>query len=278
MSDSTQITDVTREYYDSSDADTFYATIWGGEDIHIGTYLGPDDDIFGASRRTVEFMAGMLQTLTKDSTVLDMGSGYGGSARLLVKRFDCRKAECLNLSVAQNQRNRKLCEAQGLTTQVSVTDGDFENLPYGNEEFDIVWSQDAFLHSGKRRRVVEEAVRVLKPGGELIFTDPMQSDTATPEQLKPIYDRIHLESMGSFSFYRKVAGELGLEVLNIVDLTHQMRNHYANVRAELVSREAEIAEKVSTTYIENMKKGLSHWVEGAEKGYLNWGIMHFRKK
>ena len=25
-------------YYDSPDADSFYFTIWGGEDIHIGMY------------------------------------------------------------------------------------------------------------------------------------------------------------------------------------------------------------------------------------------------
>ena len=29
---------VAATYYDSSDADRFYAEIWGGEDIHIGLY------------------------------------------------------------------------------------------------------------------------------------------------------------------------------------------------------------------------------------------------
>ncbi len=45
-----------RDYYDSADADDFYRTIWGGEDIHIGLYdRGPD--IRKASRRTVDHMA-----------------------------------------------------------------------------------------------------------------------------------------------------------------------------------------------------------------------------
>ena len=30
--------EVAERYYDSSDADSFYAEIWGGEDIHIGLY------------------------------------------------------------------------------------------------------------------------------------------------------------------------------------------------------------------------------------------------
>ncbi|MDN5874768.1 MAG: class I SAM-dependent methyltransferase, partial [Sinobacteraceae bacterium] len=48
---------VARDYYNSSDADTFYFTIWGGEDLHVGLYRTADEDIFEASRRTVESMA-----------------------------------------------------------------------------------------------------------------------------------------------------------------------------------------------------------------------------
>ncbi|MFB6261723.1 MAG: SAM-dependent methyltransferase, partial [Thiohalorhabdaceae bacterium] len=42
-----------REYYNSEDADTFYFTIWGGEDLHIGMYQSEDEPIFDASVRTV---------------------------------------------------------------------------------------------------------------------------------------------------------------------------------------------------------------------------------
>jgi sarcosine/dimethylglycine N-methyltransferase len=35
---------------------------------------------------------------------------------------------------------------------------------------------------------------------------------------------------------------------------------------------------VSRQYIDNMKKGLQHWVDGGNKGYLTWGVFHFRKK
>ena len=44
-------------------------------------------------------------------------------------------------------------------------DGSFEDLPFQDKAYDLVWSQDAFLHSGDRVRVLEEAVRVMKPGG-----------------------------------------------------------------------------------------------------------------
>ncbi len=55
--------DTAREYYNSTDADRFYATIWGGEDIHIGLYESENDSIVDASRRTVEKMAATVKNL-----------------------------------------------------------------------------------------------------------------------------------------------------------------------------------------------------------------------
>ncbi|HKJ07817.1 MAG TPA: class I SAM-dependent methyltransferase, partial [Gammaproteobacteria bacterium] len=86
-----------RDYYNSDDADNFYFTIWGGEDIHVGLYQSDDEPIFAASRRTVERLAGKLTGLGKDSRVLDLGAGYGGAARYLAATYGCRVV-ALNLS------------------------------------------------------------------------------------------------------------------------------------------------------------------------------------
>ena len=68
-----------RDYYNSEDADKFYATIWGGEDIHVGIYESPDDAIADASRRTVARMSALLECPGTGTRVLDIGSGYGGA-------------------------------------------------------------------------------------------------------------------------------------------------------------------------------------------------------
>nr|MBA2442576.1 SAM-dependent methyltransferase [Rubrobacter sp.] len=34
----------------------------------------------------------------------------------------------------------------------------------------------------------------------------------------------------------------------------------------------------SQEYIDRMKKGLGHWVDGGRGGHLAWGIFHFRAK
>ena len=264
-----------REYYNSEDADNFYFLIWGGQDIHIGLYESDDEPIAVASQRTVERMASLPSLIGTNLRVLDMGSGYGGAARYLAKRFGCH-VTALNLSEVENDRNRQLSREQGLDHLIEVVDGNFESLPFDDASFDLVWSQDAFLHSGARETVISEAVRVMKPGAELVFTDPMQADDCPDGVLQPILDRIHLETLGSPGFYRAMGDRHRLREAVFHDLTPQLVNHYARVLAETTTREVDLQGQVSKDYLERMKRGLQHWVDGGSRGYLSWGIFHFQ--
>lgn len=262
-------------YYDSGAADAFYQTVWGGQDIHIGLYRDAAEPIADASRRTVETMANRLIKADGTSRVLDLGAGYGGSARYLADRFGCQ-ATCLNLSETQNALNRTLTADAGLTDLVRVVYGDFENIQEPDDSFDIVWSQDAILHSGNRTRVLDEVRRVLVPGGQFIFTDPMQSDDCPEGVLQPILDRIQLSTLASFGFYRAELGARGFEEAGTEPLTDQLRMHYWRVGQALRDRYDEAVKLSGQTYVDNMIKGLQHWVDGADRGYLAWGIMDYR--
>lgn len=267
---------IARDYYNSSDADLFYYTIWGGEDIHIGLYNNEQESIFDASRRTVKRLASLAEDLNEDSKVLDIGSGFGGAARHLARKYGCR-VTALNLSEVENNRHRELNREQDLDHLIEVVDGSFEDMPFPDESFDVVWSQDAILHSGNREKVVAETVRVLKPGGEFIFTDPMQADDCPEGVLQPILDRIHLGSLGSPGFYRRAAEGMGIEEVRFENYTSQLVTHYARVLQETEAREEELSKLVDKGYIKRMKKGLQHWVDGGIEGHLAWGIFHFRK-
>jgi sarcosine/dimethylglycine N-methyltransferase len=215
--------------------------------------------------------------LSNNARVLDIGAGYGGAARVVAKKFGAHIV-CLNLSAVENARNAKLNEEQGLSGQISIRHGTFENIPEPSQSFEVVWSQDAILHSGNRVRVLEEAARVLKRGGEFIFTDPMQADELSDlSVLQPIYDRIHLQNLGSFAFYRREVTRLGFEEVHIEDLSQHLVTHYKLVARELRERRATLDGKVSDVYVDRMLKGLDNWVEGGKNGYLTWGIMHFTK-
>jgi sarcosine/dimethylglycine N-methyltransferase len=264
-------------YYDSTEADNFYKNVWGGEDIHIGLYASDSEPIAEASHRTVRHMADTLGEVEKSARILDLGAGYGGSARYLAKRFGCH-VTCLNLSETQNDLNHELTAEAGLEDLVSVVHGDFENIPDPDDSYDMVWSQDAILHSGNRPRVLDEVRRVLKPGGRFVFTDPMQSDDCPEGVLQPILDRIQLSTLGSIAFYRSELAKRGFSEISVEPLTGQLRNHYWRVKQALEDRYDEAVRFSGKAYVDNMIRGLQHWVDGADKGYLAWGILNFRLK
>jgi len=267
---------VARDYYNSDDADNFYAIVWGGEDIHIGLYEAQDEPIIDASHRTVRQLAKCLGDIGPQHKVLDIGSGYGGAARYLADTFGC-EVTALNLSEKENERNRELNKERGLSDKITVVDGSFEAIPADDESFDIIWSQDAILHSGHREKVLQEVARVLKPGGRFVFTDPMQSDDCPNGVLQSILDRIHLSTLGSPKFYRDNLSALGMTEVSFEEHTQQLINHYSSVLQETKNRQHELENAVTPEYIERMKNGLVHWIEGGKKGYLCWGIFVFSK-
>jgi glycine/sarcosine/dimethylglycine N-methyltransferase len=263
-----------RDYYNSEDADNFYYHVWGGNDIHVGLYETPEQDIDTASRRTVERMASQLK-ITPETRILDIGAGYGGAARYLAKTYGCKVA-CLNLSEVENRRNVEFNRAEGLDHLIEVKDGSFEDIPFQDNAFDVVWSQDAILHSGDRPRVLEEVSRVLSAGGSFLFTDPMAADSAKKEDLGPILERLNLDSMGSPGFYRRELARLGLQNFEFDDLTEYLAMHYGRVLQELEAHEGQLADKISDEYRNKMKTGLRNWVNGGKAGNLAWGIIHAR--
>lgn len=268
--------EVARTYYNSADADNFYAHVWGGEDIHIGLYQRGDEAVAEASRASTALLAGMLGAVGREAHILDIGSGYGGASRTLARRFGCR-VTALNLSERENERNRALSNKAGLAGLIDVVDGSFEAMPLADATFDVVWSMDALLHTPRREDVVGEAWRVLKPGGQLIFTDIMESGRCSREDLAPVLARIHLQSMGTPAGYLAAAERFGFERLAFVDLTPHLVRHYARIADELAAAVPRLEGLVSAPFVANALKGLAAWVAAGEAGCLTWGVQHYRK-
>lgn len=269
-------TEVARSYYNSEDAHNFYYRIWGGEDLHLGIYESDDEPIYTASRRAVDRIASCAGKIDENTRVIDFGGGFSGSARHLAKKFGCR-VTVVNLSETENERGRKMNREQGLDHLIDVIDGSYDEIPLEDGLFDVVWSEDAILHSNDKPKVVREAARLLIPGGNFVFSDPMQTDDCDESVLQPIYERIRLTSLGSPAFYKKACQEAGFKLMNFEELGEHLVIHYSRVLEETEKNEKDLLQYVSQEYLNNMKKGLRHWIKGGKEGNLTWGIFHFRK-
>ncbi|MFP4461405.1 MAG: class I SAM-dependent methyltransferase, partial [Thermotogota bacterium] len=97
--------------------------------------------------------------------VLDLGSGTGLWMEFFVERGD--RVTCLEPS--KNMIEIIQIKAEALEKTISIIEGISEKIPTENELFDIVNAQgDIFSYSINPKESINEAFRVLKPGGLLV--------------------------------------------------------------------------------------------------------------
>lgn len=75
-------------YYNNPNMKHFYTLIYGGDNIHMGLYKNGNESIPEANRQTIDAMTSLLDFSTS-TLILDIGSGYGGTARHLVQTMNC---------------------------------------------------------------------------------------------------------------------------------------------------------------------------------------------
>ena len=104
----------------------------------------------------------------RPARVLDVGCGLGGSVRHMARRWPAARVTGITISRAQARRAAALAGDDGVDN-ADFVECDASNLAFADETFDLVWAVESEPHMADKPRFVREMVRVLKPGGTLVF-------------------------------------------------------------------------------------------------------------
>src|SRR5262245_56963847 len=126
--------------------------------------------------------AELLERLSLDSNarVLDVGCGRGAVLTMVAASLTTGRATGIDRWRRVDQSGnaalatRRNIDAEGVASRADVCTADMRALPFADATFDAVVSSLAIHNvSGHddRRRAIDEAVRVLRPGGRLLVAD-----------------------------------------------------------------------------------------------------------
>jgi SAM-dependent methyltransferase len=178
--------------------------------------------------------------LSESDHLLDLACGSGGPTLRIAEMTGCRVSgvDLHDEGVANAIANAK---ERGIEARANFQQGNAaERLAFADFSFDAITCVDAINHLPNRSRVLEEWHRVLKPGGRLLFTDPIVlTGPVTNEEITI------RASIGFFLFVPRGVDEAllkqaGFEIERVEDRTQNMAENAAGWLSARAKRESDL--------------------------------------
>lgn len=133
-----------------------------------GTTFITDQNHTGGLQAVMELA--QLVDLQQTDRVLDIGTGLGGTPRVLADRYGC---QCHGVELTTTRYNDavELTRRVGLQQLVTFSRGDFLNVTFPQAPFNVIIGQDAFMHFEDLHAVLRKCSTLLAANGSLVLED-----------------------------------------------------------------------------------------------------------
>ncbi len=225
-------------------------------------------------RRTLEFYAWFLASAAT-SRILDIGSGPGTVAVPLSRLPNVAEVVCVDRDAKALETLARLASREGHGKVRTVKVSTPWNLELDNASFDGVVMRYVLHHFENQLETLREALRCLKPGGVLLYSDP-----AMPAHSRDTTHGLYVVREDSFTGYRtyheilSMFLEAGFEFLAIRPYLGQ-RGTFADYLAEMPAELADLKPVLGRAWsaLDGETKRELRWTGRLEDPFITYPVI-----
>ena len=223
--------------------------VFGRRKLYMNWGLwSPNTDELDDAALALVLRLGELAGFGPDTTLLDVGFGFGDQLIDWCRHANLGKAEGVNVCPEQTEMARRRIADAGFADRVRVRVGEATDLPFENDSFDAVTAVECAFHFHTREKFFRQARRVLRPEGRLVLADfiGLESTSRAQKFAQTVAARAWKFAPGSFCTldeYRAQLKNAGFHDISIEVVTDRVippgmryarrRLHEADVRTRM---------------------------------------------
>jgi SAM-dependent methyltransferase len=207
--------------------------------------------------------------------IADIGCGTGASTLVLARLL---KAQITAVDFLQDFLEVLDVKANnmGLSEKISTLHSSMDNLPFADDEFDIIWSEGAIYNIGFERGIKDWG-RYLKANGLLVVSEITWTTASRPLEIQKHWENEYPE-IDTASSKIDILEKNGYSPIGYFVLPEHcwMENYYLPIQnrlADFIARHANIAEAQAIAAAENNERSLYK----KYKKYYSYGVYVARK-
>lgn len=238
-----------------------------GEQIHVG----------GAEQTEVLAEKVGLDRSGQGLSLLDICSALGGPARHLAEKYGVNVVG-LDITPEMVAEAEKRTKGKAYADKIEYRIGSALDIPSKLDTFDVVWGQDAWCYIRDKPRLISEAIRVLKKGGTLAFTDWIWGSVApTEEESDYMMEFMVFPDLQTIDGYKNLIEGQGLEIIETDDLSDDFANHVDIYVGILKENRQNIIDGFGDDMYEYAEGGLLAWQKAAHEKKVGRGLFIAKK-
>ncbi len=214
--------------------------------------------------------------INESTHVLDLCCGLGGPARYLAYHHGCRVTG-VDMNTDRLAGAVRLTERTKLQDRVLFHHANALQTGLADETFDVIVSQEAFCHIPDKKTLIAECVRLLKPGGCIVYTDILARNSMTNEIRSRLENEMAFSELSTLEQYCHLLEEKGCQVVEVEDLSDDWAQILIDRLAMYRSLKEQTVSSFGLAHFQKWDRTYSFFVDLYRSGELGGGRFVARK-